>query len=140
MLAVVNKPHIEMCISGDDNDVEKLIGVLKKTYEITVIVGNRESEKNDDDEELIDVFESDWWKNNATPGRLLAGTRMKHELTQKQLAKLTGISYATISAYEQGRRPLTQRAAIRLAKAMNEDPDGFFRHVPPENLKKAKVN
>lgn len=59
----------------------------------------------------------------------LAGTRLKYELTQKQLAKLSGISHATISAYEHNKRPLSKLAAIRLANAMGEDPTTFLEYA-----------
>ena len=84
-------------------------------------------EENDDDEELVNAFETDWWKEMATPGNLLAGYRLKHNLTQRQLAEMTGISYSTISAYETGKRPLSQRTAVKLANAMGEQPERFFQ-------------
>ena len=81
-----------------------------------------------DDEEYVDVFKTDYWKN-VTPGDLLAGTRLKHELTQEQLAEKSGIHQVVISAYETGRRKLSRRAAVKLAAAMGEDPDSFFRNI-----------
>lgn len=78
----------------------------------------------------INAFESDFWKENATPGRIAAGFRLKHQMTQAQLAELTGIDQANISAYESGKRPLTQKAAIRIGEALGEDPEKFFRHCP----------
>jgi len=133
MLAVVKEPHIEMCLNGNDNDINKLIDVLRRSYDISVIISisdNRPSQKEDDDEEYVDIRDTDWWRKMATPGNLLAGSRLKHNLTQKQLAKLCGMSHATISAYECGKRPLSMRAAIRLAKAMGEEPESFFANVP----------
>ncbi|MBR5078079.1 MAG: hypothetical protein IKX30_04995 [Victivallales bacterium] len=38
------------------------------------------------DDESINVFETDFWKE-TTPGMLLAGYRLKHEMTQEQLAE-----------------------------------------------------
>ena len=132
MLAVVKDPHIELSINGAANDVDALVDFIKGRYDVTVIVtGNEQVEEQEDDEEYIDFFETDFWKE-TTPGDLLAGTRLKHELTQKQLAELSGISYATISAYERGKQPLSRKAAIRLAKAMDEDPDCFFKYLPKE--------
>ena len=81
-----------------------------------------------DDEEYVDVFKTDYWKN-VKPGDLLAGTRLKHELTQEQLAEKSGIHQVVISAYETGRRKLSRRAAVRLAAAMGEEPDSFFRNI-----------
>ena len=78
-----------------------------------------------EDEETVDFFETEFWKN-TTPGDLLAGMRLMHRLTQKQLAEMTGISQVTISDYETGRRKLTKKAAYRLATAMGENPNRFF--------------
>ena len=83
---------------------------------------------HDDADESINVFETDFWKE-TTPGMLLAGYRLKHEMTQEQLAEKSGIHQVVISAYETGRRKLTRRAAIKLAQAMDEDPEVFFRNI-----------
>ena len=82
-----------------------------------------------DDDEMVNALESDLWKS-ATVGDLLAGYRLKHELTQKQLAKLAGMSRATISAYETGRRLLSRCSAIKLATAMGENSDCFQKNLP----------
>ncbi len=82
-----------------------------------------------DDDEMVNACESDFWKS-ATVGDLLAGYRLKHELTQKQLAKHAGMSRATISAYETGKRPLSRRSAIKLATAMGENSDCFLKNLP----------
>ena len=93
MLAVVKEPHIEMCLNGNDDDINKLIDVLRRSYDISIIFSisdNRPSQEEDDDEEYVDIRDTDWWRKMATPGNLLAGARLKHNLTQKQLAKLCG--------------------------------------------------
>ena len=63
----------------------------------------------------------------------IKGLLVKKNMTQKRLAELSGISYATISAYERGKQPLSRRAAVRLAKAMDEDPECFFKYLPKES-------
>ena len=88
---------------------------------------------HDDDDESINVFETDFWKE-TTPGMLLAGYRLKHEMTQEQLAEKSGIHHVVISAYENGKRKLSRKAAVKLAKALDEDPESFFRNVPGESI------
>ena len=131
MLAVVNKPRIEMCINGNFADVADLVNVLRVRYDITILSDDANVRPEDDEEETVDILSTDYWKT-VTPGSLLAGTRLKHELTQQRLAILAGMSHATISAYENGKRPLSRRSAVRLAKAMGEDPDVFFRNLVRE--------
>ena len=111
--------------------MEKTISMIRmdnnnNTYSHKMI--NAEFSNRCDDAEYVDVFKTDYWKN-VKPGDLLAGTRLKHELTQEQLAEKSGIHQVVISAYETGRRKLSRRAAIKLAKAMGEEPDSFFRNV-----------
>ena len=78
---------------------------------------------------MVNAFESDFWKS-ATVGNLLAGYRLKHNLTQKLLATLAGMSHTTISAYETGKMSLSRRSAIKLATAMGEESDCFLKNLP----------
>ena len=119
------------CESASRDEMEKTISMIRmdnnnNTYSHKMI--NAEIYNRYDDAEYVDVFKTDYWKN-VTPRDLLAGTRLKHELTQEQLAEKSGIHQVVISAYETGRRKLSRRAAIKLAQAMDEDPDSFFRNV-----------
>ena len=69
------------------------------------------------------ALENTFWGLNITPGDLLRGFRLKHGLSQAQLAKKTGIGQSVLSAYENGRRPITRRAAVRIGTALGEDPE-----------------
>ena len=89
--------------------------------------------QNNGDDESVNVFETDFWKE-TTPGMLLAGYRLKHEMTQEQLAEKSGIHHVVISAYENGKRKLSRKAAVKLAKALNEDPESFFKNIPRESM------
>jgi transcriptional regulator with XRE-family HTH domain len=51
-------------------------------------------------------------------GNLLAGARLKKELTQRKLSEMTGLPQSVISDYEKGRRKITRQAAIRLSSAL----------------------
>ena len=133
MLEAVKVPHINLSYEYcDDNVIGRLVNALKVQFkDITITINSTptEAEAANDDDEMVNAFESDFWKS-ATVGDLLAGYRLKHELTQKQLAKLAGMSHATISAYETGKKPLSRRSAIKLATAMGEDSDCFLKNVP----------
>ena len=128
MLEAVKAPHINLAYDHCDKAVigELVSAFLSKYRNITITITEN---GDDDEEELVNAFESDFWKS-ATVGDLLAGYRLKHELTQKQLAKLAGMSHATISAYETGKKPLSRRSAIKLATAMGEDADCFLKNLP----------
>lgn len=54
-------------------------------------------------------------------GRALRGARYREDVSQKQLAKLTGVSIQNISAMENGRRPIGKEMAKRFAKVLNID-------------------
>ena len=49
--------------------------------------------------------------------------------TQAQLARKAGLHHVVISAYENGKRPITQKAAIRIAEALEEDAATFRRRL-----------
>jgi DNA-binding XRE family transcriptional regulator len=54
-------------------------------------------------------------------GHTLRGARYREDVSQRQLAKLTGVSVQNISAMENGRRPIGKDMAKRFAKALNAD-------------------
>ena len=81
---------------------------------------------------VLNAFETPFWKK-TTSGDLIQGYRLKHGLSQQELAEKTGIKQSVISAYETGRRPLSRRAALRIGNVLNEDPDKFF----PESVNQA---
>ena len=51
----------------------------------------------------------------------LRGIRYREDLTQKQLADLTGIPQRHISEMENGKRPIGKENAKKLAKVLNAD-------------------
>ena len=127
MSEVVKTLPIRLSCDCNAAVVEDFVDFLKSRHRNIVIIVNPIQEQPDD-EELVNIRDTDFWKN-TTPGDLLLGTRLKYGLSQKQLSKLSGISHATISAYEHNRRPLSKQAAIRLAKAMDEPADCFFKNL-----------
>ena len=51
-------------------------------------------------------------------GIALRGARFREGLSQKELAKQTGISQDNISKMENGKRPIGKKVAMKLAKAL----------------------
>ncbi|GEM_PF-1676628 len=124
MLAVVKEPHIELFLGGKESEVDEFLSFVRNRYTVEIL-SPQESESEEDDDEAVDITTTDWWKENATPGHFLAGHRLQHELTQKQLSEKCGISSTSLSAYENDKRKITRRAAIRIANALGEDPEQF---------------
>jgi DNA-binding XRE family transcriptional regulator len=58
---------------------------------------------------------------NFNAGVALKGGRKREGLTQKQLARLIGVSQAHISEMEHGKRPMGKEMAKRLAKVLQVD-------------------
>jgi len=112
MLALVKKPHIELSIQGEH--IEELLDWIKKKYEITVLVND---EKND----YLPVESTEYWqemeKNRI--GNLLAGARLKADLTQAQMAEKLGIRQNMVSDYERGRRTYSDAMAKRISKTLS---------------------
>ena len=61
------------------------------------------------------------WSDAQLPGVALAGTRHKENLTQIQLARLTGIPQRHISEMEHGKRPIGKERAKKLAEVLKID-------------------
>ena len=124
MLAVVKEPHIELSLGGVPSAVEALVDFIRTRYTVEVIESSNAAENGHD--ASVDILTSDYWKG-VTPGSLLQGYRLKHDLTQKQLSQLCGIHHVVLCAYETGKRKLSKRAAAKIAKALKEPEDIFFR-------------
>jgi DNA-binding XRE family transcriptional regulator len=115
MQAVVKTPHIEVSIKG--MIPQKLISLLKEEYgeEVKVI--------DNDDDQLINVFETPWYKNikeALTPGEVMRIYRENRAMTQTSLGELMGgIPRQHISNMENGKRPISLNTAKKLAKLFN---------------------
>ena len=115
MLAVVRKPHTEISLSGVG--AQEIIKLLRSHFAVEVL----DPKPRDNDDELVDIETTDWWRDNKY--RVLAGARLKLDMTHKELAARSGIRQAVISEYESGKRKLTLRAAIKLAQALDTTPE-----------------
>ncbi len=112
MLAVVKTPHIRIRIEG--RIPSRLMTVLKQEYG----KGVRLVDATGTDDELVDVFQTDWYrrtKARLTPGKNLRIYRQNSKFTQAQLGKLIGLPKQYVSNMENDVRPISKNMAIKLA-------------------------
>ena len=112
MLAVVKTPHIMIHIEG--RIPPRLITLLKKEYG----KGVRLVDDTETDDELVDIFQSDWYrrtKARLTHGKNLRIYRQNTKMTQVQLGKLIALPKQYVSNMENDIRPISKNMAIKLA-------------------------
>lgn len=110
MSELMKKPHIDI--------VElKFLGPVNKRHEVVDLM---KSMGFVDTTELVD------WRecfpevtDENLPGYCLRGARGREEITQKELAQITGIPQRHISEMERGKRPIGKETAKKLAKALS---------------------
>jgi DNA-binding XRE family transcriptional regulator len=110
MLAVVKTPRINIRIKG--KVPSKLLQCLRSEF------GDELKIDNNDDEETIDFFETDIYKeikNEMTPGTYIRIYRENKNLTQRQLGELVGVSKAYICDIEKNRRSVSKQLAKHFA-------------------------
>jgi DNA-binding XRE family transcriptional regulator len=123
MQAVVKMPHIEISVKGAVIP-PRLMKVLKKEYgqELTLI--------DDEGDELVNVFDTDWYKGikkNMSPGKYLRIYRENKGLTQAGLGEvLGGIPRQHISNMETGRRAISLKMARKLSIILNTPIERFL--------------
>jgi DNA-binding XRE family transcriptional regulator len=122
MQAHVKTPHIKIDINEEIHP--KVLTVLKEVY------GKKVKLIKENDDELIDVFETEWYKkinSQMTPGKNMKIYRENKKITQEELGiKLGGISKQNISHMERGIRPISLKNAKLLAKIFNVPVDRFI--------------
>ncbi|MHB9138048.1 MAG: helix-turn-helix domain-containing protein [Victivallaceae bacterium] len=118
MLAVVRTPRTEISLHGAGTS--QILEFLRKQFTVEILDVDVSSVEDEGDE-LVEIESTDWWKQNKH--MLLAGYRHKINMTQKELAARSGIRQAVISEYECGKRPITLKAAVKLAAALNTTPE-----------------
>jgi DNA-binding XRE family transcriptional regulator len=101
------KLPIELNFIGPPENRDKAIAVLES-------LGFREISDTVSWENLFPEY-----SREELPGVILAGSRIKEGLTQKQLSDMTGISRRHISEMENGRRPIEKETAKILGRALN---------------------
>ncbi len=122
MQAVVKTPRIEINIKGEIPD--KLMSVLEEEY------GEQVQLSEDNDEEHVNIFETDWYrsiKSGMTPGNNLRIYRENHGLTQARLGEmLGGVPRQHISNMEREVRSISLRTARKLAEIFKISPEKFI--------------
>lgn len=111
MLALVKKPRIEISIRG--KRAGEVIAWIEKKFEVSVVPGSEVADS-------ISIEDTDFWKEmeKNRVGNLLAGARLKAQLTQTQLAAKLHIRQNMISDYECGRRRISPAMAKRFSAAL----------------------
>lgn len=122
MQAHVKTPHIKIDIQGDIHP--KILTALKEVY------GKKVKLIKEKDDELIDIFKSDWYmkiSSEMTPGKNMKIYRENLKLTQEELGKkLGGVSKQNISHMERGIRSISKNNAKLLAEIFNVPVDRFI--------------
>lgn len=122
MQAVVKTPRIDINIKGDIS--KRLLSILKEEY------GEEIELYEDDDEELINVFETEWYKNikaKMTPGDNIKIYRENRGMTQEELGKLLGgIPRQHVSNMERGIRSISLKTAQKLAQIFEVSVEKFL--------------
>jgi len=122
MLAVVKTPHTSVRIKGQISNrlMEVLVAEYGKDVQLT----------RDSEDELVDVFQTDWYKKtkkNMTPGTYMKIFRENRKMTQTELGKmLGGVLRQHISNMENGLRPISKRVALRLSKVFDVSVERFI--------------
>jgi len=123
MQAVVKTPRIEISVRGAAIP-PRLIDVLKEEY------GPELSLVEDDGDNLVDAFETQWYKGvkeKMTPGTYLRIYRENKGLTQRELGEaLGGIPRQHISNMEHGRRSISLKMAKKLSSLLNAPIEKFI--------------
>jgi len=122
MQAHVKTPHIKIDMKGEIHP--KVLSVLKEVY------GKKVKIIKEKDDELVDVFETEWYKNinsEMTPGKNMRIYRKIHKMTQEELGEMMGgISKQNISHMERGIRSISKVNAKLLAKIFDVPVDRFI--------------
>jgi len=124
MLAVVKKPHTETPLFEIKGDIpEKLLQYLHDNFSGNINILN-------DEEEMINVFSSDWFKNidsSTTSGEVVKIYRENLNLTQEQLGKKLGkFTRQNISDIERGRRSISKEVAKKLSAFFDVSVERFI--------------
>ena len=122
MLAVVKTPLTKIRIKG--RVPNKLIDLLAEEY------GNALQITPDPEDEKLDVFQTDWYKNlkkRLSPGSYIKVFRQNRNMTQTELGKaLGGLPRQHVSNMENGIRPISKKTAIKLSKLFDVSVEKFI--------------
>ncbi len=117
MLVHAKAPRINVRLSG--TGVSRLVDAVRSVYpEIRVV------EDEGDDDELVDITTTDWYKKmraNHHPGMTIRVYRTNRGWTLAELSEKTGIAESHLSAMENRKRGVGKLSAMRLGKALGKD-------------------
>jgi DNA-binding XRE family transcriptional regulator len=123
MQAVVKTPRIEINIKGDIP--HKLLTVLTDEYGEDIKIY-----EDEDDDEKINIFETDWYKKTKarmSPGDYLRNYREIRGMTQQELGNLLGgIPRQHVSNMERGIRSISLKTAQKLAQIFEVSVEKFL--------------
>jgi antitoxin component HigA of HigAB toxin-antitoxin module len=124
MLAVVRKPRTNTTLFKVNGDIPS--GVLKYLEREF----GQDVEVVEDDEELLNIFDTDWYKGISeatTPGDILRIYRENFGLTQAQLGqKLGKLTRQKISDIEHNKRSISKDVAKKLSQLFKVPIDRFL--------------
>jgi DNA-binding transcriptional regulator YiaG len=83
----------------------------------------------DDDEKLVDISTTDWYRRmekKMTPGKMLKTLREVKELSQAKLGEMIGTPGTRVSDFETGQRAISKEVAKKLATIFNVSPAVFI--------------
>ena len=121
MLAVVKTPHtVELSLHGASHEMKAILNAIRMQFPVQIVSSRTVSA---DEAKSVPVEETEWWKKmqENRVGNLLAGARLKKQLTQAELARLSGVPQSHISAMEKGRMKISLAAAEKLGAALGEE-------------------
>lgn len=122
MLAVVKKPRTKNPIFEVRGDIpDSVLAFLKKDFTVEI---------EDDDEEYVNLMETDWYqemKANRTPGKAMRIYRENFGFSQAKLGELLGgVSRQNISGMENDRRGISKDIAKKLSRIFKVPGDRFI--------------
>lgn len=124
MLAVVRKHHTNQPLFEIRGDIpSKVVRYLKDQF-------GQDVEVMQDNEEMVDVFDTKWYKEISTattPGETMKIYRENSKLTQEELGrKLGNFSRQKISDMERGARNISRAVAKKLSHIFQVPIDRFL--------------
>ena len=121
MLAVVKTPHTNITLEGEIPTA--VLNVVKEYFGKVVKITPSE------DDEYVDVFETQWLKGvrkSMTPGDSIRANRELMGWTQVELGKKLSRSRQYVSDLEHGRRSVSKEMVKELAQIFKTSADAFL--------------
>ncbi len=124
MLAVVKKHLTKQPLFEVRGRIPtKVMEYLKEEF-------GKDIEVLEDDEEMLNIFDTDWYKeisSSTTPGEVLRIYRENAGLTQEKLGRRLGkFSRQKISDMERGKRNISKETAKKLSQIFNVPVERFL--------------